>query len=119
RQALRPSTTFCCTSKPSTRYPALASSTASGSPTYPSPTIPNSTSRRSALAISSSATLILSSSIGAGLPPSCVKLEHGLDHGVLLRSRQLRKHRERHDLGGGRLGHRNAAALVAEVSEAG
>src|SRR4051794_5936024 len=109
-QPLSPSTTRCCTSKPSTRYPAWASSMASGSPTYPRPTIPNRTSRRSALSINSCAMLIRSSR---------VELQHGLDHGVLLRRGQLGKHRERDHFRGGGFGHRDAAALVSQGSEAG
>jgi hypothetical protein len=45
--ALIPATTRSETSKPITRYPLRATSTASGSPTYPSPITPTTASRLS------------------------------------------------------------------------
>src|ERR1043166_3968914 len=115
RPAIRPSTTRRLTSKPITRYPACASSTASGSPTQPSPMMPNSASRRSALAIKSSAT-----DIRAFSPiTSVIESGHRPHHIRLLILPQLRIDRKRDDLRRGGLGGGKAPGPVPKMAEAG
>src|SRR4026209_1063507 len=87
---------------------------ASGSPTYPSPMIPNRISRAAAFLISSSAT-----DISMVSPVSPVKPRQRLHNPLLLCLRQLRIHRQGEHLRGGRLVSRQAAPAISQVRKAG
>src|SRR3954463_14956985 len=78
--------------------------------------MPNSASRRLAFSISASAMGVARALL---LVTSGIKLQHGLDHRVLLLAAELGLDGQRDHPLGGRLAGRKRAAPVAQVGEAG